>query len=118
MRIHRMMDLWQLAERMGDCATESDALAMRSLILADQESYGWNDTDDIEDVDWFRMLDIVCTADHPIGAIVAYSANPARLARIVANDGYMLTLATLGTHSRRIQRPSARCWVVLDRMPD
>lgn len=63
MRIHETMDLHQLAERMyvnGDWNLDEimpTAHAMRALILADQTAYGWIDTSDIEDVDWFRMLE-------------------------------------------------------------
>lgn len=47
------------------------------------------------------------------GAIVAYSAGPARLARVLAVHGARLTLQDLDT-GRTITRALAACWPILD----
>lgn len=48
------MNLSDLAERMGDVATEVDARAMRDLLV---ERYEGQDTADIPEADWLAMLE-------------------------------------------------------------
>jgi hypothetical protein len=47
------------------------------------------------------------------GSIVAISAGPVRLARVVSIEGRFATLRTLDTN-RAIVRPIALCWAILD----
>lgn len=48
------MNLSDLAERMGDIATDVDARAMRDLLV---ERYEGQDTADIPESDWLAMLE-------------------------------------------------------------
>lgn len=53
-----------LAERMsGDPLNIAETTAMRAMLVAAAPSYGWQTTSDIEDGDWFRMLDIAAQVD-------------------------------------------------------
>lgn len=60
MKIQPTMDLQELWFRMdvnGSLEFDAaEAAAMRDLIVRDAPAYEWADTADIEDVDWFRML--------------------------------------------------------------
>ncbi len=56
MRIHAHMNLDDLAERMGTCATEAEAITMRDLLA---EQFEGQDTADIEEDEWLTMLDQV-----------------------------------------------------------
>lgn len=60
MKISPTMPLDHLAERMWVNGDEPDlALAqrMRDLLVSNATAYQWESTNDVEDVDWFRMLD-------------------------------------------------------------
>ena len=63
LHISPTMSLCDLAERMGDATTTSEATAMRALLVHAAPSYGWQTTGDVEDGDWFRMLDIAARID-------------------------------------------------------
>ena len=63
LNISRTMDLGQLAERMGDDVFEPEATAMRGMLTANAPAYGWTTTNDVEDADWFRMLEIAARMD-------------------------------------------------------
>jgi len=53
MKISSTMDLAQLAERMGDCATEAEARHMRATL----DGIGaWERTEDVSDEEWQKML--------------------------------------------------------------
>lgn len=54
MQIKYNMDLNQLAERMGNVATEEDAEAMRELLV---EKYDGSDVEDVPEVEWLALLD-------------------------------------------------------------
>ena len=61
MHISPHMRLSDLVERMyvnGDPpdTAESEARAMRALLVERAPAYGWTDTLDVDDSDWFRML--------------------------------------------------------------
>ena len=61
MEISLNMRLSDLVERMyvnGDPpeTAESEARAMRAMLIERAPAYGWTDTRDIDDGDWFRML--------------------------------------------------------------
>lgn len=54
MHISKKMNLWLLAERMGDMATERDAYRMRQLLL----DYGFAgfDTSDVSAQEWESFM--------------------------------------------------------------
>jgi hypothetical protein len=59
MNITPTMDLDQLAERIwvnGDHVDLDIAQRMRALLTLHAPAYGWATTSDVEDRDWFRML--------------------------------------------------------------
>lgn len=62
MKISSTMDLAQLAERMGNNATEAEALHMRATL----EGIGaWERTEDVPEDEWLKMLDgAVAQAKH------------------------------------------------------
>jgi hypothetical protein len=54
MQITPNMNLDQLAEHMGDCATADEARAMRDLLVeAEYESTG-----EVPEAEWLKMLDL------------------------------------------------------------
>ena len=59
--ISTSMDLAALAERMAPNGepfpAPHQARAMRAQLVADADAYGWRTVGDVEDGDWFRMLD-------------------------------------------------------------
>jgi hypothetical protein len=62
MKIEPTMNLDHLTERMwvnGDWPADSTAAAhdMRELLLQGQKAYGWRTTSDVEDDEWFALLD-------------------------------------------------------------
>jgi hypothetical protein len=62
MKIKPTMNLDHLTERMwanGDWPADSTAAAqaMRELLLQGQTAYGWRTTSDMEDDEWFALLD-------------------------------------------------------------
>ena len=60
MKITPTMNLDDLRDRMspnGDSVTEGQAAKMRDLLNSNAEAYEWQDTQDVDDSDWFRMLD-------------------------------------------------------------
>lgn len=54
MRISETMDLAQLAERMGDQATEAEARHLRATLVG---IGAWGDTEDVPEAEWLRMTD-------------------------------------------------------------
>ena len=60
MKITNDMGLSELAERMGTEATESEARAMREMLV---ENFDGMDTTDIPEADWMEMLDEAANAD-------------------------------------------------------
>ena len=60
MEITRTMDLAQLAERMGAEATIDEARRMRDLLVAEHDG---ESTDDIDEIQWIRMLDRAIVLD-------------------------------------------------------
>ena len=62
MKIEPTMNLDHLMERMwvnGDWPADSTAAAqtMCELLLQGQKAYGWRTTSDVEDDEWFALLD-------------------------------------------------------------
>jgi hypothetical protein len=62
MKISRSMDLAQLAERMGNNATEAEARHMRATL----DGIGaWGRTEDVPEDEWLKILDgAVAQAQH------------------------------------------------------
>lgn len=60
MLIAKDMGLGELAERMGPEATETEARAMREMLV---ENFDGQDARDIPEADWFEMLDEAANAD-------------------------------------------------------
>ena len=62
MKISSTMDLAQLAERMGNNATQAEALHMRAAL----EGIGaWEQTEDVPADEWLKILDgAVAQAQH------------------------------------------------------
>ena len=60
MLIANDMGLNELAERMGNEATETEARAMREMLV---EHFNGRDTADIPEADWLEMLDEAANAD-------------------------------------------------------
>jgi hypothetical protein len=62
MKISSTMNLGELAELMGDAATEAEARHMRDTL----EGIGaWSRTEDIPEAEWLKMLDgAVAQAKH------------------------------------------------------
>lgn len=56
MKIEPTMNLDHLTERMWADSTAA-AQAMRELLLQGQKVYGWRTTSDVEDDEWFALLD-------------------------------------------------------------
>jgi len=56
MQITNMMNLEQLAERMGSVATQADAAVMRDLLVA---RFGGQDTSGIPEAEWLALLEQV-----------------------------------------------------------
>lgn len=67
LQISPTMSLDHLAERMwvnGDWpASTTETQAMRAMLVASAPNHGWQTTGDVEDGDWFRMLDIAAQVD-------------------------------------------------------
>lgn len=62
MKISPDMNLGDLIDCMapnGEAVTETQAAAMRDLLVRDADTYGWKNTSDVEDADWHRMRDAV-----------------------------------------------------------
>ena len=58
MKIASDMDLQRLAELMGEVDYREETVAtMRDLLVTDAPEYGWKTTSDVEDTDWFRLLE-------------------------------------------------------------
>ena len=55
-KISSTMNLSDLADLMGNNATDAEAAAMRDLINREAINYGWEETSDIEDTEWFAMM--------------------------------------------------------------
>lgn len=62
MNINPVMNLSELKDYMSSHVVVSDkeAAKMRDLINREAINYGWNDVDDIEDQEWFAMLEEAC----------------------------------------------------------
>lgn len=58
MKIDQNMNLQELAQRMGDCATEDEAELMRSFLL----ELPYEDTEHVPAREWSRML--ACVVQH------------------------------------------------------
>lgn len=69
MKISTTMNLTALIDCMSpngdEAVTDAQAAAMRELINRDAPAYGWKNTGDIEDSDWFRMRDEATQAGNP-----------------------------------------------------
>ena len=72
MEINSAMNLDHLAERMGDVATREDAEMMRDLLV---ESHDGEDTSDLDDAEWMRLLNRA-VAGRQSGAIIIAVVNP------------------------------------------
>ncbi len=53
MKINYTMDLGQLAERMGDCATKAEAHHMRETLAG---IGAWENTEDVSADEWEKMV--------------------------------------------------------------
>ena len=71
MKINHSTPLHAIAERMGDCATNDDAAAMRSILVQS----GHKDTDEITEADWLRYLDMAVNRS---GLLVTVDGKPTR----------------------------------------
>ena len=60
MKIEPTMNLDHLADLMylaGAEPVDTEVVAMRNMLLSGQESHKWQTTSDVEDAEWFAMLD-------------------------------------------------------------
>ena len=60
MKIEPTMNLDHLADLMyitGSEPVDAEVVAMRDMLLQGQESHEWKTTSDVEDAEWFSMLD-------------------------------------------------------------
>ena len=74
MRITSTMDLHQLMETMGDCATLAEARHMRATL----DGIGaWERTEDVPENEWSKMLDgAVAQAKHDGPTAITYANDP------------------------------------------
>ena len=60
MKIEPTMNLDHLADLMyltGAEPVDTEVVAMRDMLLQGQKLHGWKTTSDVEDAEWFSMLD-------------------------------------------------------------
>ena len=60
MKIESTMNLDHLADLMyltGSEPVDAEVVAMRDMLLSRQKSHKWQTTSDVEDAEWFAMLD-------------------------------------------------------------
>ena len=55
--ISSTMNLSDLADHMGRDVTDAEATEMRNLINREAINYGWEKISDIEDTEWFAMME-------------------------------------------------------------
>jgi hypothetical protein len=63
--INSLMTIREVAEHMGQGATSSEASRMRDLILNEAINYGWENISDIEEPEWFAMMEEATKPAHP-----------------------------------------------------
>lgn len=87
MRVHDHMMLSDLAERMGQSATDPQARRMRDILI--REGYAGADTADVPDAEWRGMLAEVTTASP--GAMSGFTSDLHHTPRPAGNPGRSIT---------------------------
>jgi hypothetical protein len=106
-KISHSMNLGELAARMGQITTEDEARAMRELLA---ERYGGEETAEIGERDWIRLLELVTEPEDPNEyEIHGYSVRMTEDQATAWNDGDLSAETLKGA----VISPDSDCWVGL-----